>query len=123
LRMKVKALMTAGPAVRAERFGALEGGAPSFRENESHPGERAPGREAKFLRDRWDVVPPSSANAAMGDWQTCPAAKARRTTEASAIKCESMAMGGCLRKCHRESGGGFDTKEASGGSGRACRIR
>jgi len=97
LRMKAKALRTAGPAVRTRRFGALGGGAASDRGSESQPGERALGREAKFLRGRWDVGPPSLANAGNGAWQTSPAAKANRTSEASAIECESMAMGGCRR--------------------------
>lgn len=86
LNKTAKAVDAAGPAVRTRRFGALEGGAPFTRESESHPGERAYGREAKFLRDRWEVGPPSLANAGNGDRQTCPAAEASRITEASAIE-------------------------------------
>lgn len=90
--MRAQANRTADPAVRARRFGALGGGAPSNRESESDPGERAPGRGAKLLRDRWVVGPPLLAYAGKVDWQTCPAAKASRTTEASAIGCASIAI-------------------------------
>jgi hypothetical protein len=93
LKMKAKALRTVGPVVRARRFGALEGGAPSTWESESHPGRRAPGRGAKILRDRWTVGPLCSANAGTGAWQNCPAAKASRIAEALAIECESVSMG------------------------------
>jgi hypothetical protein len=93
LRMTVKAIRTAGPAVWAKRFGALEGGAPFVRESESHPGERAPGRKVKFLRGRWDVGPPTLANAGNGVRSNCPAAKASHISEASAVERESVAMG------------------------------
>jgi len=44
MEMTAKAATTEDPAVRTERFGALEGGTPSTRESESEPTERVHGR-------------------------------------------------------------------------------
>jgi hypothetical protein len=93
LKMAAQTARTASPAVRAKRFGALEGGASSTWECESVPGKSAPDRGAKFLRDRWAVGPRFLVNARVEYQQICPAAKASRTTEAPAIECESMTTG------------------------------
>jgi hypothetical protein len=93
LKMVAQAARTASPAVRAKRFGALEGGASSTRECESVPGKSAPDREAKFLRDWWAVGPRFLVNTRDEIQWNCPAAKASRTSEAPAIECESMTTG------------------------------
>jgi len=110
LRMMAKALRTAGPAVRAKRFGALEGGAPSTRESESKPGRSARGCGVEIRRNRWEVGPPSLANAGNEGLADLPRGESQPYLRGPGHRMRKHRDRGPLAKRLRESGDRIDPR-------------